>query len=102
MNFLGRFDVSSIETARIVAAVSSVFLWLKVLEWLKLFDKTAFFIFLIQSTLRGITFFLIIMLISLMMFGTAFYLLSMSRTEENALVDLLVPWWAWPINVFQN
>ena len=37
-----------------------------------------------------------------MMFGTAFYLLSMNRTEENALVDELTPFWLWPISVFQN
>ena len=101
MNYLGRFDVGTIESARLFAAIASVFLWFKVLDWLRLFDSTAFFIFLILSTIRGIGYFLIIMLISYMMFGTAFYMLNMNRSKDNAVMDELVPW-VWPINVFQN
>ena len=35
-----------------------------------------------------------------MMFGTAFYIINLNRTEENTLVDHLTP--VWPLNVFQN
>ena len=80
------FSLGNLHNIRIVAAISSCFLWLKILDWLRLFDKTAFFIFLIRGTVNGIWYFLIIMLVWYMMFGTAFYLLNLSRSDQYALV----------------
>ena len=102
-NFLGAFfDFGDITTARVVASVSAIFLWSKVLDWLRLFDGTAFYIFLIEITVRDIGSFLIIMLISYMMYGTAFYLLNLNRSEDSALIAELAPFYAWPLNVFVN
>ena len=68
-------------------------LWLKVLDWLRVFPTTSFYISLIIETVVDIRPFLVIMGIWYMMFGTAFYLLSFNRSEENALVPDISPIW---------
>ena len=78
-----------------IGAISSSFLWFKVLDWLRLFDQTAFFIKLIFSTITGIGYFVIIMFIWYMLFGTAFYLLNLSRVEDEAasVIDPITGMW---------
>ena len=65
------------------------------LDWLRLFDQTAFFIKLIFSTISGINYFVIIMFIWYMLFGTAFYLLNLSRVddEEASVIDHISDIW---------
>ena len=54
-NLLGAFfDIGDNSSDRVVASVSAIFLWSKVLDWLRLFDGTAFYIFLIKITIRDI------------------------------------------------
>ena len=42
------FDLIEIEIVRVVASVASSFLVLKFYDWLRLFEKTAFFILLLE------------------------------------------------------
>ena len=64
------------------AAMLVLQLWLKVIDWLRLFDATAFYISLITSTIYSIRHFMIIMGVWYMTFGTAFYMLSLSDEKE--------------------
>ena len=57
------FSLIAIEKQRYMAAIASVSIWLKLLDWLRLFDNTAFFVALIRQTISGISWFLIIMLL---------------------------------------
>ena len=51
---------------------------MRVIEWLRLFDKTAFFIRLIDMTLDYIEYFMIIMILCYLMFYTAIVILDLN------------------------
>ena len=72
----------TIDTRCVLCAVLAAIMWLKMLDWLRLFDSTAFFIKLILQTIIDVMPFFVIFFVFLFMFGTAFYLLSMSRPED--------------------
>ena len=82
-----------IEHLRAMAAVASCTLMIKVFDWLRLFENTAFYILLVQETMKDIKAFLILLLTTLMMFGIPMVMLDLNRTEENALVDATFGFW---------
>ena len=63
------------DSVRIVAAVSVFLLWMKMFDWLKLFEPTSFYIKLVTATFRDIASFMLLFFTSLAMFGTAMYML---------------------------
>ena len=81
---------------RVLAAWSAIGLWMKVLDWLRLFDATAFFISLYEQTIRAIASFMLIMLTWWMTFGTAFYIINLSRAPGSAadMVPQISNFWA--------
>lgn len=92
-----------------LAAISCLFIWIKVLDWLRLFDKFAFFMDLITKTLGSIKIFIWIMLICYMLFGTSYYILDMSRgtkqfdnpEDSDQIIDPIFGN-IWFLNVFEN
>ena len=76
---------------------------------MRLFTEFAFFISLIWKTIKGIKVFIWIMLICYMLFGTAFYILNMSRgvkqfddpKDSDELIDSTFGN-IWALNVFEN
>ena len=72
-------DETSLDTLRTIAAISYCALWLRVFEWLRLFDSTAFFIKLIVMTFDYITYFMIIMIVWYMMFYSALDILNIGN-----------------------
>lgn len=81
--FTNLFEIIlSKDQQRVIAAVSACFIWFKVLDWLRLFDATAFYISLMEETIDSTKFFMIIMGIWYMCFGTAFYIMNFSHSEE--------------------
>ena len=98
MSLLGGSE--SIEEQRGIAAISGFFLWLKVFEWLRLFEGTAFEISLIYKTLVSIQYFMVIMIVIYMMFGTAIYFLSLGVPEENEIMPSYFGFW--PLDTFQS
>ena len=96
------YDYPSIENRCVLAALIAISMWLKMLEWLRVFDSTAFFIKLIGTTLVDVLPFFIIFFIFLFMFGSAFYILNMNRIgEEEEVVDTSV-FKNWLFNIFLN
>jgi len=91
----------NVELQRVIAALSTFCLCLKVLDWLKLFQPTSFFIRLITETLNDIRYFSLIFLVALFMFGTPMYILNMNRGADNAIVDEVFGG-IWVFNVFYN
>ena len=76
-------------------------MWIKMLEWLKVFDSTAFYIKLILTTLADILPFFMIFFIFIFMFGSAFYILNMNREgEDEELIDTIFE--KWVLNTFLN
>lgn len=72
-----------LESMKLCGSFTAFFLLLKLIDWLRLFNETAFFVGLMTETIKDIEYFVIIMLIWYMTFGTAFYILNLSRTGEQ-------------------
>ena len=100
---LGLFhqELPSFETQRVMAAISSLFLWIKVFDWLKLFSQTSFFVKLIEETLIDIKHFIVIFFVALFMFGVPMYILGLNRGEDDGLVDEVFGT-NWFLNSFYN
>lgn len=71
------------------------------LDFLRLFGETSFYIKLIFETVRDIQNFMIIFIVSLMMFGTPMYMLQLNRNDDNAVVESVFGNF-WPMNAFYN
>lgn len=76
-------------------------LWIKVLDWCKLFQKTSFFIRLINETIYDIRYFMVIFVIALAMFGMPMYMLQLNRSDENPVVNEVFGE-IWPLNMLYN
>ena len=70
-----------------MAAIASCTLMLKVFDWLRLFEKTAFYILLVEETLKDVSSFLILLVTALMMFGVPMVMLNLNRDNDNSIVD---------------
>jgi len=78
MDFLGT------EGLRVIAALGSFCLISKTLvEWLILFDGTAFYIKLIQEAISDITYFMLIFLVTIYLFGIPIALISLNWFDEE-------------------
>ena len=86
---------------RVIAAISTLFLWIKVLDWMQLFGPTSFFIKLITETIIDIQHFFIIFTVALFMIGVPMYILQLNRTEDNAIVEETFGS-IWLLNAFYN
>ena len=93
-------EIPSIQSRCVLAALISIMMWLKMLEWLRVFDSTAFFIKLILQTMVDILPFFVIFFIFIFMFGSALYILSMNRESEEEIVDSIFH--GWLFNTFIN
>ena len=92
--------VIAVENLRAMAAIASCTLMIKVFDWLRLFEGTAFYILLVQETMKDIKAFLILLMTTLMMFGIPMVMLDLNRTEDNALVDATFGFWG--LNLLLN
>ena len=89
------------ESQRVIAAISTLFLWIKVLDWMQLFGPTSFFIKLITETIFDIQHFFFIFLVALFMFGVPMFILQLNRTEDNPIVEEKFGS-LWLLNAFYN
>ena len=89
-----------IEWLRIMAAISTSCLLAKVFDWLRLFEQTAFYILLINETLKDIGSFLILLVVALMMFGVPMIMLNLNREPDAQIVDPIFN--SWMLNLLLN
>ena len=66
-----------------MAAFSVFLMWFKVIEWLRLFDKPAFYISLIKETIYSLRYFLLIFFILYVMLISTIYFISLSLTATD-------------------
>lgn len=78
----GFFQLSN-NQIRLFATFSVFVLWLKVFDWLRLFESTSFYYKLVTSTFVDIREFMILFLTALCMVGSSMYILEMSREKEH-------------------
>lgn len=71
-----QIEIPSLEAQRVIAAFALLFMWIKVLDWLRLFQETAFFIRLITETIYDIRWFILIFFCALSSFGCSLYMLQ--------------------------
>ena len=66
----------STSTLTIIGAFSCFSLSLKAFDWMRLFDCTAFYILLLTETIEDVKVFMIVFVMSFMMFGVPIFVLS--------------------------
>ena len=92
--FVWAANLLSYETLRILAAGASFCLLVEFFDWLRLFERTAFYIMLLVETLSDITGFVILIVASLMLFGVPMAMLNLNRDESSQVVEPTFGNWA--------
>ena len=82
---------------RLLAVFTLFFLWMKLFDWLRLFESTGFYVSLLTNTLVDIEYFLVLFVIGLAMFGSSMFMLQnnisyggetfIKPTFNNFLID---------------
>ena len=72
---------------RVIASVSCLLIWMKMFDWLRLFDATSFYIKLIIQTIKDIMPFMAIFPFFMFTVGTSVYILNMEREEDSEVMD---------------
>ena len=83
-----------------MAAVASCFVILKLFDWLRLFENTAFYVLLLKQTLKDIKIFIVLIFVALATFGIPMIILNFNREKDNQVVDGLFSFWF--LNMFIN
>ena len=83
----------SVESMRVIAAFGSCCTLIKLIDWLRLFEETAFYVLLVQITLKDITYFMLLVLTTLMMFGVPLLMLDANSAEDKDLIDGVFNFW---------
>ena len=77
-----KLQFMTVTNARLLCSVVVLFIWMKLRDFLRLFDTTAFFIKLIEQTIEDIIPFMMIFPFFLYSIGTSVYILNMSRSPD--------------------
>ena len=75
-----------IDEVRVIASISSCFMMFKFFDLLRVFEETAYYILLIQETIFGIQFYMILILLAFIMFGIPMGMLNFNRFADNEIV----------------
>ena len=62
-------------------------------DWLRLFESTAFFVLLMIETLADIKDFMVLIMVSLLMFGLPMTILNNNRGELDSVQDAPIGFW---------
>ena len=84
-----------------MAAFASSLIMLKFYDFMRLFNRTAFYVQLLSKTISQIKYFMVLFFVSILMFGLPFSMLTLNRDSNS---QLMVPerfgWWF--IDTFYN
>ena len=78
-----------IEVLTTMSAFATFSMQVKVMDWMRIFSHTSFYVYLIQETIKRIAAFMMLMVISLMIFGIPMVMLNMNRTIDGE--DEVIP-----------
>lgn len=85
-------DFINARQLRVIGSCAALCNWIQLVFWMRLFDSTAMYVSLIIRTIKDISYFMIVMMLIIFGFATAFYLLQMNRVyQEYEEDDLLYP-----------
>lgn len=80
------FEVVDQNSRRVWCSLLVLLMWVKLFDWLRMFNKTSFYISLILTTVKDILPFFAIFPIFLFAFGTAMYILDTNTKGDDAQV----------------
>ena len=87
---------------RAPASIASCLFLSKIFYWLRLFKKRAFYILLVQHTLKDSIAFLTLIFIALLMFGVPMYILNQNRyTQDSQIIADDINLWVFDILINQ-
>ena len=66
---------------------------MKLFDWLRLFEKTGFYVKLVGETLNDIKYFILLLLTTLIMFGVPVIMLDASSDQDKDLIDKVAGFW---------
>ena len=84
-----------IETFTAMTAFATASMLIKLMDWMRIFSFTSFYIYLIVQTIKRILAFLLLMTISLMTFGIPMAMLNINRRmhrEKEVITDIYSYW----------
>ena len=82
-----------IENLRVVSAFASFLTLMKLFDWLRLFEGTGKYILLVIVTLKDTKSFVLLILITLMMFGVPLVMLNANGAEDKELTEKVFDNW---------
>lgn len=87
--FLTGFQIHFIplETLRVLAAFATCITLLRLINWMRLFEDTSFYVLLIRVTIDDIKYFMLLLIISLLMFGVPVLMLDMNSEEGSEMIE---------------
>ena len=87
--FVTGFQIHAIplETLRVLAAFATCITLLRLIDWMRLFEDTSFYVMLIKQTIDDIKYFVLLLIIALLMFGVPVLMLDMNSAEGSELID---------------
>ena len=82
------------ESLRVVSAFTSLCILMKTFDWLRLFEGTAFYVQLVQATIKDIAAFMILLVLSLLIFGfpMGFLTLNSKLAEDEVIPSTFGGW----------
>lgn len=86
-------DLISYESLRILAAFGSQLVLIKLFDWLRIFDGTAFYVLLIWETIYDIRYFFLLLLITLTVFGIPLIILDGGSADGKEVIDNTFGYW---------
>lgn len=86
-------DMIAVENMRIMAAIASFCVIANMFDWLRIFDATGFYIILLTETMKDIRAFIILVFVSLLLFGVPLTMLNLNRTEDTQVVEPVFGHW---------
>ena len=93
-------DSIALETLRVLAALATFISLTRLIEWMRLFEPTAFYVLLILETLRDVKNFIFLLMITFLMFGVPVLMLDMNSAEDYEMID--DTWHNWLPNLLFN
>ena len=83
-----RCEIPDFRTLRILASFASLFLFLKLYDWMRIFDPTAFYIQLLTWTLKDIKPFIFLLLLGMMTFGFSmlFIFMNWDKSDDTNII----------------
>ena len=93
LNILLELDILPRELQIVLSSISSFLLLLKIYDWLRLFEQTAFFVKLVMATLSDIVPFMIVFDLSMSILAVPMAILNLNKNKAQDLVPEYFGWW---------